>query len=75
MYEELVQQISSPRVAALSNPVYTPAAFGTAGFLLDPVHEMGPHVILLVVNVELFNVGEAEACPLTCILKSLFVAL
>ena len=32
-------------------------------------------VILLVVRVAVFDVGEGEAFPLTCILKSLFVAL
>ena len=38
-------------------------------FVPDPVHEMGPHAIPLVVRVELFNVRDAEAFPLTCILK------
>ena len=65
-----------PPGAALSNPIYTPAGDGTAGFLDDPVHEMAPHVIALVVRVELFNVREAEAFPLTFIFKkTLFVAL
>ena len=58
-----------PPGAALSNPIYTPAGDGTAGFLDDPVHEMAPHVIALVVRVELFNVREAEAFPLTLIVK------
>ena len=58
-----------PPGAALSNPIYTPAGDGTAGFLDDPVHEMAPHVIALVVRVELLNFREAEEFPLTCILR------
>ena len=52
--------------AALSILIYTPAAVGAVGFVPDPAHAMGPRVIPLVVNVELFNVKEAEACRLTC---------
>jgi hypothetical protein len=59
----------------LPNPIYTPATIGVVGFVLDPVHEMGPHVIPLVVSVELFNARAVEAFPFTCILKSLFVAV
>ena len=69
----LLQQISIPPAAALSNPTYTPAADGWVGFVPDPVHEMGPHVIPLVVRVELFNVRDAEAFPLTCIFKVIVV--
>ena len=58
-----------PPADALPMPIYTPAAVGTVGFVPDPVHSMGPRVIPLVVKVELFNVREAEAFPLTCILK------
>ena len=75
MYGKLLQQISIPPAAELSNPTYTPATDGWVGFVDDPVHEMAPHVIALVVRVELFNVRDAEAFPLTCILKSLFVTL
>ena len=69
MYAEEPSHIFIPPAAALSNPIYTPAADGTVDFLDDPVHEMAPHVIALVVKVELFNVKETEAFPLTCILK------
>ena len=44
-------------------------------FVPDPVHEMGPHVIALFVRVELFNVRDAEAFPITCIFKVLFYTL
>ena len=54
-----------PPAAALSNPTYTLAVDGWAGFVPDPVHEMGPHVIALVVNVELFKVRVGDAFPLT----------
>ena len=48
--------------------MYTPAAVGTVVFVVVPEHEiMAPHVILFVVRVELFNVREGEAFPLTCI--------
>ena len=36
------------------------AVDGAVDFVDDPVHEMAPHVILLVVRSELFNVREAE---------------
>ena len=75
MYAEEPTQISFLPGAALSKPIYTPAADGVVGFVHYPVREMGPHVLLLVVTVELFDVREAEAFPLTCILKSLYVAL
>ena len=75
MYIEELTQIVMPPAAAISNPIHTPAADGTVGFVDDPVHEMAPHVIALVVRVELFNVRDAEAFPLTCILKSLLVEL
>ena len=71
----MIEQISIPPKAALSNPIYTPAGDGAVGCVPDPVHKMGAHVIPLVVEVELFNVREAEAFPLTCTFKSLFVAL
>ena len=67
MYGKVLQHISIPRAAELSNPRYTLAADGWVGFVPDPVHEMGPHVIPLVVEVELFNVRDSEALPLTCI--------
>ena len=54
-----------PPAAALSNPIYTPAADGTVGFVDDPAHEMAPHVIALAVRVELFDGREAESFPLT----------
>ena len=65
MYGELLQQISIPPVAEVSNPRYTPAAVGDNCFVPVPVHEIGPHVIALVVRVELFNVRDAETLPLT----------
>ena len=55
-----------PPAAALPMPIYTPAAVGIVGCVPDPVHAMGPRVIPLVVNVELLNVREAAAFPLTC---------
>ena len=67
MYVEDLSQMSIPLAAALSNPIYTLAADGVVGLVPDTVHEMGPPVILLVVTVELFNVREAEAFPLTCV--------
>ena len=70
MYIEELTQIVMPPAAALSNPIHTPAADGTVGLVDDPVHEMAPHVIALVVRVEFFNVREAEAFPLTCILRN-----
>ena len=73
MYGELLQHISIPPVAEVPNPRYTPAVVGDNCCVLVPVHEIGPHVIALVVRVELFNVRDAEAFPLTCILKSLLV--
>ena len=73
MYAKLLQQISIPPAAALSNPIYTPAVDGCYGFVPGPVHEMGKHVIPLIVRVELFNVKDAEAILFTCILKSLLV--
>ena len=72
LYGELLQHISIPPAAALSNPTYTLAIDGTDGFVDDPVHEMAPDVKALVVRVELFNVTDAEAFPLACILQSLF---
>ena len=51
MYAEELRQISIPPAAALSNPIYPPAANGTVGLVDDPVHEMPPHVIALVVRV------------------------
>ena len=75
MYGEKLQHISIPPAAALSNPTNTPANDGWVGFVPDPVHEMGPHDIPLVVRVDLFNVRDAEAFPLTCILKSLLIEL
>ena len=75
MYGELLQQISIPPAAALSNLIYTPATVGCVGCVVDPVHEMAPHAILLIVRVELFIVRDADALPCTCILISLFVTL
>ena len=71
----MLAQISISPVELLSNPIYTPAVVGVGGFVPDPSHQIGPHVIALVVRVELVNVREVEAFPLTCILISLFVAL
>ena len=73
MYCVLLEQISIPPTAALFNPIFTPATAGVVGFVPDPVHDMGPYVLPLVVRVELDNAREGEAFPLTCILKSLFV--
>ena len=56
-----------------SIPRYTPTAVGNVVFVVVTEHDMGPHVILLAVRVELFNVRDGEAFPLTCILKSLLV--
>ena len=75
MYGELLQQIALPLAAEVSNPRHTPAVVGDNCFVHVPVHEITPHVIALVVRVELFYVRYAEAFPVTCILKSLFVAL
>ena len=69
----MLEQISSPPAATSSNPIYTPATVGDVGCVPDPVHEIGPHVIALVVRVELFYVREAEAFPLTHVNKSRFV--
>ena len=66
LYAEELTHISIPPAAALANPTYTPATDGAVGCVDDPVHEMAPHVIALVVRVELFNVGEAAAFPLSC---------
>ena len=34
-----------------SMPMYIPVVVGTVVHVLDPVHEMGPHVIALVLRV------------------------
>ena len=73
MYGELLQQISFPPAAEVSNPTYTLAVDGTVGFVDDPVHGMAPHVILLVVRIKLFNVRDPEAFPFTYILKTFLV--
>ena len=65
MYAEVLTQMFIPPAAALSNPIYTPAADGTVGFVDDPAHEMASHVIALAVRVELFDGREAESFPLT----------
>ena len=71
MYGEALQQISIPPAVELSNPTYTLAVDGWVGFVcVVPVHEIGPLVILLVVNVVLFNVRDGDALLLTYILKS-----
>ena len=49
MYAEELKQISIPPAAELSNPIYTPATDGIVGFVDDPVHEMAPHVIALII--------------------------
>ena len=72
---ELLQQLSIPQAVSQSNLIYTPATVGCVGFVVDPAHEMAPHVILLVVRVKLFNVRDAHALPFTWILISLFVTL
>ena len=75
MYGKLLQQISIPPAAELSNPTYTPAAYGWVGFIAVPVHETPLHVIALVVNVVLFNVSDGDAPLLTYILKSLLAVV
>ena len=75
MYGELLQHISITPAAVLSNPTYTLAADGWVGFVPAPVHEMGPHVISLVVRIDFFNVRDAETFPFTCVLNSLLVEL
>ena len=65
IYGEPLQDISIPPATEESNPINTPATDGVVGFIPVPVHEIGPHVIALVVRVELFNVREGEALPLT----------
>ena len=60
MYAEALQQISTPPAAELSNPTYTPATDGTVGCVDDPVHEMAPPVIALVVRVELLMLEMAR---------------
>ena len=68
MYFLALEQISIPPDDDEPNPMYTPAAVGTVVFVVVPEHDiMAPHVILFVVRVELFNVREGEAFPLTCI--------
>jgi hypothetical protein len=47
----LLAHISFPPAEALANPINTVAVVGVVGFVPDPVHEMGPRVILLVVRV------------------------
>ena len=65
MYCALLAQISLTPVAELSSPIYTPAGDGVVVFAPDPVHEMGPHGMPLVVRLELVNVNEGEVCPFT----------
>ena len=65
MYAEELTHMFIPPAAALSNPIYTPAADGTVGFVDDPAHEMASHVIALAVRVELFDGREAESFLLT----------
>ena len=75
MYWNALEHISIPLDDDEPMPMYTPAAVGTVVLVPDPAHEMGPHVIALVFRVELFNVRDAEAFPLTSILRSLLVEL
>ena len=63
----LLVHISKPPAATLAIPIYEPATVGVVGFVPDPVHEMGPHVIPLVVRVELVNVREGDAFPFACL--------
>ena len=65
MYWHAIEQISIPPDDDKSMPMYTPTAVGTVVFVPDSVHEMGPHVIALVVRVVLFNVRDAKAFPVT----------
>ena len=65
MYAEELTHMFIPPAAALSNPIYTPAADGTVGFVDNTAHEMAPHVLALGVRVELFDGREAEAFQLT----------
>ena len=69
MYWNVLEQISIPPDDNEPMPMYTPPAVGTVVCVPDPMHEMGPHVKALVVRVKLFNVRDAEACPLTYICK------
>ena len=71
----MLAHISIPPADALSKPICMLATVGVVGFVIVLEHGVAQHVILLVVRVALFNVRDAEACPLTCISKSLFVAL
>ena len=73
MYGVLLVQISIPPAAELSNPIYTLAVVGVVGFV-DPLHELGPHVISLVVRVDLFNVRGGNVVPFTRMQISMFVA-
>ena len=65
--------MSTPPAEELSITIYTRVAPGVVGYVFDSVHEMAPHVILLVVKVELSNAKEGDACPLIRIIKSLLV--
>ena len=42
-----------PPAAAVSNTIYTPAVVTVVVFVLGPVHDIGPRVIPLCVNVEM----------------------
>ena len=67
MYCVLLAQTSIPPAAEVSIPIYTPATDGVVELVTDPVHGMGPHVIRLVVILELVPAREGEAFPFTCI--------
>ena len=70
----LLEQISIPPAAELFIPKYTRAADdGVVGFVVDPVHEMLPPVILLIVNADVLNVIESDACPFICILHHILL--
>ena len=71
MYCVLLAQISIPPADALSIPIDTPSNVGVVVFVTDPMHEMAPHYILLVVSVELLTDNEGDTCPFACMFKSL----
>ena len=46
IYTLVLEQMSIPPTAALSNPIYTLATVAVASFAADPVREMAPHAML-----------------------------
>ena len=64
MYRLALEQIYILPAAELSMLKCTCVADGVVGFVTHLVHEMLPHVSLLVVNVELHNVHEVTSLNL-----------